>query len=75
MEAVQPHQARIVDTRKTTPGWRVLEKYAVQVGGGANHRFGLFDGILIKDNHITAAGGIGAGRQAGQTGRAPYLEG
>jgi nicotinate-nucleotide pyrophosphorylase (carboxylating) len=58
--AVQPHPARIVDTRKTTPGWRVLEKYAVQVGGGANHRFGLFDGILIKDNHITAAGGIGA---------------
>ena len=60
VEAVQPHQARIVDTRKTTPGWRVLEKYAVQVGGGANHRFGLFDGILIKDNHVTAAGGIGA---------------
>jgi nicotinate-nucleotide pyrophosphorylase (carboxylating) len=58
--AVQPHQAQIVDTRKTTPGWRVLEKYAVRVGGGANHRFGLFDGILIKDNHITAAGGIGA---------------
>jgi nicotinate-nucleotide pyrophosphorylase (carboxylating) len=58
--ALQPHQARIVDTRKTTPGWRVLEKYAVQVGGGANHRFGLFDGILIKDNHVKAAGGIGA---------------
>jgi nicotinate-nucleotide pyrophosphorylase (carboxylating) len=58
IQAVQPHPARIVDTRKTTPGWRVLEKYAVQVGGGANHRFGLFDGILIKDNHITAAGGI-----------------
>jgi nicotinate-nucleotide pyrophosphorylase (carboxylating) len=60
VEAIHPHQARIVDTRKTTPGWRVLEKYAVQVGGGANHRFGLFDGILIKDNHVTAAGGIGA---------------
>lgn len=60
VEAVQPHGARIVDTRKTTPGWRVLEKYAVQVGGAANHRFGLFDGILIKDNHITAAGSIGA---------------
>jgi nicotinate-nucleotide pyrophosphorylase (carboxylating) len=55
---VQPHPARIVDTRKTTPGWRVLEKYAVRLGGGANHRFGLFDGILIKDNHIAAAGGI-----------------
>lgn len=51
--------ARIVDTRKTTPGLRVLEKYAVRVGGGSNHRFGLDDGILIKDNHIAAAGGIG----------------
>ena len=60
VQAVQPHPAQIVDTRKTTPGWRVLEKYAVRVGGGANHRFGLFDGILIKDNHVTAAGGIGA---------------
>ena len=58
VEAVAPHHALIVDTRKTTPGWRVLEKYAVRVGGGANHRFGLFDGILIKDNHIKAAGGI-----------------
>ncbi len=48
----------IVDTRKTTPGLRVLEKYAVRVGGGNNHRFGLFDGVLIKDNHIRAAGGI-----------------
>ena len=60
VDAVSPHKALIVDTRKTTPGWRALEKYAVRVGGGANHRFGLFDGILIKDNHITAAGGIGA---------------
>jgi nicotinate-nucleotide pyrophosphorylase (carboxylating) len=60
VDAVQPHKAWIVDTRKTTPGWRVLEKYAVRLGGGANHRFGLFDGILIKDNHIKVAGGIGA---------------
>jgi len=52
--------ARIVDTRKTTPGLRRLEKYAVTVGGGFNHRFGLSDGILIKDNHIAAAGGITA---------------
>jgi nicotinate-nucleotide pyrophosphorylase (carboxylating) len=51
--------ARIVDTRKTTPGLRVLEKYAVRCGGGSNHRFGLDDGILIKDNHIAAVGGIG----------------
>ena len=53
-------QARIVDTRKTTPGLRKLEKYAVTMGGGFNHRFGLSDGILIKDNHIAAAGGVRA---------------
>ncbi|NOY44802.1 MAG: carboxylating nicotinate-nucleotide diphosphorylase [Deltaproteobacteria bacterium] len=53
-------RARLVDTRKTTPGLRALEKYAVRVGGAANHRFGLFDGILIKDNHIRAAGGVAA---------------
>lgn len=50
---------RILDTRKTTPGWRRLEKYAVACGGGSNHRMGLFDAVLIKDNHIVAAGGIG----------------
>lgn len=49
---------RLVDTRKTTPGWRVLEKYAVRVGGANNHRMGLYDGVLIKDNHIAACGGI-----------------
>ncbi|CAN2044621.1 putative nicotinate-nucleotide pyrophosphorylase (carboxylating) [Candidatus Magnetomoraceae bacterium gMMP-1] len=49
---------RIVDTRKTTPGWRVLEKYAVRAGGAYNHRMGLYDGVLIKDNHIAACGGI-----------------
>jgi len=53
-------QARVVDTRKTTPGLRTLEKYAVRMGGAANHRAGLDDGILIKDNHIAAAGGLGA---------------
>ncbi|NIP99463.1 MAG: nicotinate-nucleotide diphosphorylase (carboxylating), partial [Nitrospinaceae bacterium] len=47
-----------LDTRKTTPGLRRLEKYAVRCGGGTNHRFGLFDAVLIKDNHIKAAGGI-----------------
>ncbi|NOY70653.1 MAG: carboxylating nicotinate-nucleotide diphosphorylase [Deltaproteobacteria bacterium] len=51
-------KARLVDTRKTTPGWRVLEKYAVRVGGAHNHRMGLYDGVLIKDNHIAAAKGI-----------------
>ncbi|MBD2872642.1 carboxylating nicotinate-nucleotide diphosphorylase [Paenibacillus arenilitoris] len=50
--------ARLVDTRKTTPGHRLLEKYAVRVGGGANHRFGLYDAVMIKDNHIKGAGGI-----------------
>jgi len=51
-------KAKVVDTRKTTPGIRILEKYAVRVGGGTNHRFCLSDGVLIKDNHIKAAGGI-----------------
>ncbi|MFP4389387.1 MAG: carboxylating nicotinate-nucleotide diphosphorylase [Desulfococcaceae bacterium] len=49
---------RLVDTRKTTPGWRSLEKYAVRIGGAANHRFGLFDGVLIKDNHLAVCGGV-----------------
>ena len=50
--------ASLVDTRKTTPGWRALEKYAVRLGGALNHRAGLFDGVLIKNNHLTAAGSI-----------------
>ena len=58
VEAVRGTGARVVDTRKTTPGLRVLEKYAVRVGGGINHRTGLYDGVLIKENHIAAAGGI-----------------
>ncbi len=58
VEAVKGTRARIVDTRKTTPGLRLLEKYAVRVGGGTNHRTGLYDGVLIKENHIAAAGGI-----------------
>ena len=57
-EAVQHTQARVIDTRKTTPGLRALEKYAVRVGGGHNHRFGLSDGVLIKDNHIAIVGSI-----------------
>jgi nicotinate-nucleotide pyrophosphorylase (carboxylating) len=56
--AVSGHKARIVCTRKTTPGLRTIEKYAVRAGGGANHRFGLDDAVLIKDNHITIAGGV-----------------
>lgn len=57
---VTGYKAQILDTRKTTPGLRVLEKYAVRVGGAHNHRYNLSDGVLIKDNHITASGGITA---------------
>jgi nicotinate-nucleotide pyrophosphorylase (carboxylating) len=60
VEAVRGTGARVVDTRKTTPGWRQIEKAAVRAGGGGNHRTGLFDGVLIKDNHIEAAGGVRA---------------
>ncbi len=60
VEAAQPYgKARIVCTRKTTPGLRSLEKHAVRAGGGANHRFGLDDAVLIKDNHVAVAGGVG----------------
>ncbi|CAK0779418.1 putative nicotinate-nucleotide pyrophosphorylase (carboxylating) [Azospirillaceae bacterium] len=58
VEKIEGLHTRIVCTRKTTPGLRALEKYAVRVGGGANHRFGLDDGVLIKDNHLAAAGGV-----------------
>ncbi len=58
VQAIAGTKAKIVDTRKTTPGLRVLEKYAVSVGGGSNHRLGLDDGVLIKDNHLAMAGGV-----------------
>ncbi|MBU5356318.1 carboxylating nicotinate-nucleotide diphosphorylase [Paenibacillus barcinonensis] len=58
VDALEGLKTRLVDTRKTTPGHRLLEKYAVRVGGGANHRFGLYDAVMIKDNHIKGAGGI-----------------
>jgi nicotinate-nucleotide pyrophosphorylase (carboxylating) len=58
VQKIKKYPVRLLDTRKTTPGLRALEKYAVKVGGGYNHRFGLFDGILIKENHIAVAGGI-----------------
>jgi len=57
-EVDKKSKTKITDTRKTTPGWRTLEKYAVRIGGGSNHRFGLDDGIMIKDNHIAMAGSI-----------------
>jgi len=67
VEQIAHTKAKIIDTRKTTPGLRALEKYAVRLGGGHNHRFGLFDGILIKDNHIAAAGSV---RQAVEAAKA-----
>lgn len=56
VEAVKPHPVQIWDTRKTTPGWRLLEKAAVKAGGGTNHRMGLYDHVMVKDNHIAANG-------------------
>jgi nicotinate-nucleotide pyrophosphorylase (carboxylating) len=64
VEAVAGTRAQIVDTRKTLPGLRYAQKYAVRTGGGTNHRLGLYDGILIKENHIAAAGGIAAALHA-----------
>ncbi|MCR8846622.1 carboxylating nicotinate-nucleotide diphosphorylase [Paenibacillus sp. SC116] len=58
VQAIADLEVRLVDTRKTTPGHRALEKYAVRVGGGSNHRYGLYDAVMIKDNHIKGAGGI-----------------
>jgi nicotinate-nucleotide pyrophosphorylase (carboxylating) len=58
VETIKDFPVRLVDTRKTTPGWRSLEKYAVRMGGAYNHRVGLYDGVLIKDNHIAACGSI-----------------
>jgi nicotinate-nucleotide pyrophosphorylase (carboxylating) len=71
VKKTDPSSVRVIDTRKTTPGLRILEKYAVRMGGGLNHRFGLFDGILIKDNHIAAAGSI-SGALGKIKGRVPH---
>lgn len=74
VDAVARTRARIVCTRKTTPGLRALEKYAVRCGGGFNHRFGLDDAILIKDNHIAAAGGIASAVERARAGSAHMLK-
>ena len=66
VDATHPHRARILDTRKTAPGLRLLDKWAVRLGGGENHRLGLYDRILIKDNHIAAVGGVQAAIEAAQ---------
>ena len=68
VEAVKGHKARICCTRKTMPGLRALQKYAVRAGGGTNHRFGLDDAVLIKDNHVAAAGGVAAAIRASRAG-------
>jgi nicotinate-nucleotide pyrophosphorylase (carboxylating) len=65
VKRVEGTRARILDTRKTLPGLRIASKYAVRTGGGHNHRIGLFDGILIKENHIMAAGGVAPAVKAG----------
>ncbi len=64
---------RVLDTRKTLPGWRVLDKYAAAVGGAANHRMGLYDAVLIKDNHAAAAGGVGPAVRAARASARPAL--
>jgi nicotinate-nucleotide pyrophosphorylase (carboxylating) len=72
VEAVKDFPCKIIDTRKTTPGFRTLEKYAVRMGGGTNHRLGLYDAALVKDNHIAAAGSIiGAVRQVRE--QSPFM--
>jgi nicotinate-nucleotide pyrophosphorylase (carboxylating) len=74
-ERLEGTGCRLLDTRKTVPGLRLAQKYAVRIGGGHNHRLGLFDGILIKENHIMAAGSIGAAvAQARAAGRAIPVE-
>ena len=76
VEAVRGTHARIVDTRKTLPGLRLAQKYAVRTGGGLNHRIGLYDAVLIKENHIAAAGGVVPVLQAAQrvAGHASFIE-
>ncbi len=74
VEAVAGTGVAIVDTRKTLPGFRSLDKLAVATGGGTNHRVGLFDAILIKDNHVNAAGGVDMAVKAARAGAAPHLQ-
>ena len=73
VEKLKPYKTVLLDTRKTTPGWRVLEKEAVRCGGGSNHRMGLFDAMLIKENHIAACGGITAAMAKARSQLSPLL--
>jgi nicotinate-nucleotide pyrophosphorylase (carboxylating) len=74
VDAVAGTGARILDTRKTLPGWRALDKYAVAAGGGQNHRFALDDAVLLKDNHVHAAGGVGLAVKTALAGAASHLQ-
>lgn len=73
VHAIDGTGCRLLDTRKTLPGWRVLDKYAAAVGGAANHRLGLYDAVLIKDNHVAAAGGVGPAVRAARAVARPSL--
>ena len=73
VEKIAPHKSILLDTRKTTPGWRMLEKEAVRLGGGVNHRIGLFDAVLIKENHIAACGGIAAALARARSNLSPLV--
>jgi nicotinate-nucleotide pyrophosphorylase (carboxylating) len=73
VDAIAGTRAAIVDTRKTLPGLRLAQKYAVKVGGGVNHRLGLYDGVLIKENHIAAAGGVAAALSAARSVAPPRI--
>jgi nicotinate-nucleotide pyrophosphorylase (carboxylating) len=74
VEAAAGSGALLLDTRKTLPGWRSLDKYATAFGGARNHRSGLYDGILIKDNHLAAAGGVALAVKAARAGAPPHLK-
>lgn len=74
VEAVRPFSARIICTRKTTPGLRMLEKHAVRAGGGSNHRFGLDDAVLIKDNHVALAGGVRNAIERSRQAAGPFVK-
>jgi nicotinate-nucleotide pyrophosphorylase (carboxylating) len=74
VEAMRGTSCRLLDTRKTAPGLRALDKYAVRLGGGINHRFGLHDGILIKDNHVALAGGLAPAVRSARLQGPPFLK-
>jgi len=74
VDAARPYSARIICTRKTTPGLRMLEKHAVRAGGGSNHRFGLDDAVLIKDNHVALAGGVRNAIERSRQAAGPFVK-